>query len=60
MTIASKYTDLPVFLLNSVHKYWQNFKNTEKLEDFVHTIYMELIVKYWKSMQNTEKWENLY
>ena len=28
--IASKYTDLPVFLLNSEHKYWQKkFKNTE-------------------------------
>ena len=43
--IASKYTDLPVFILNSEHKYWQNFKNTEKIEDFVHTIYMELIIK---------------
>ena len=36
--IASKYTDFPVFLLNSEHKFWQNFKNTEKLEDFVHTL----------------------
>ena len=38
--IASKYTDLPVFLPNSEHKYWQKLKNTEKL-DFVHTVYME-------------------
>ena len=38
--IASKYADS---LLNSAHEY---FKNTEKLEDFVHTVYMELIVKH--------------
>ena len=29
--MASKYTDLPVFLLNSEQKYWQNSENTEKL-----------------------------
>ena len=31
---APKYTDLS---LNSDHKYWQNFKNTENWENLVHT-----------------------
>ena len=39
-------TDLPVYLLNSEHKYWQKFENIEKLERFVHTLYMELVAKY--------------
>ena len=47
-----EFTDLPVFLLNSEHKYWQNFENAEKLGRFMHTctLYMELIGKYWESM----------
>ena len=39
--IASKYTDIPVFLLNSEQKYWQNFKIVRFC-----TVYMELVVKY--------------
>ena len=58
--IASKYTDLPVFLLNSEHKDWQNFENAEKLGRLCTYIIYGDFVKYWKSMQNTEKWGNLY
>ena len=53
--IASKYTDLSVFIRKIDHKYAENFENTEKLEGSIHTLYMELIVKYGNCMQNTEK-----
>ena len=46
--IAFKYTDLPVFLLNSEYKYSGKFSKILKKLDFVHTIYGDLgvIAKY--------------
>ena len=46
VSIASKYTDLPVFLLKSDCKYWQKFENTENLENWHNTSYMELEAKW--------------
>ena len=44
--IASKYTDLPVFLLKSDYKYWQKFENTENLENWHNTSCIELEAKW--------------
>ena len=60
--VAAKCTGLLVFLLNSEHKYWQNFEKLGRLCTYMYIIIYGAYCKYWKSthMQNTEKWENLY
>ena len=54
--IAFKYTDLPVFLLNSEYKYWQIFKNTEKIRFCTYNIlygaYCKITGKACKVLKN--------